>query len=427
MFEQGRYGPQTQTALHGQHFVSSPQRRAVTMRSFDEDDHVDNSLVWAPVLGKNMPRDCNASSGAALSRRGFVGAAAAAVTALGAQSAEAKKRSHKGSAEPEAPKAAPSPATTPSLAAKPPEGFVPMSSPGLVVKVSKSNTLQPNQLWPTEQAARVMLARVMTELTGESDLGKAFARFVHPGDKVAVKLNGIGAQKGATMGTNKELVLEVVKGLLAAGIPASDVWVFEQYPSFLAGTRVRDSVLPAGVKTYTHNNEDATMSEIRVAGIGTKFVRQLLEATAVINMGLIKDHSICGYTGALKNMTHGCVINPHGFHAHGASPQIALLYAQDAIKSRVRLHITDGYKVIYNGGPLDKDKNARVPHEAVYASTDPVALDVVGWQVVDKWRKDKNLPTLEQAKREPTYIRIASELGLGIADLNRIRLREAKA
>ncbi|MCL2822791.1 MAG: hypothetical protein FWD57_02255, partial [Polyangiaceae bacterium] len=145
----------------------------------------------------------------------------------------------------------------PSLAAKRPDGFLPMAAPGLIVKASKSNTLQPNQLWPTDEAAKVLLERSMTELTGKSTIGEAFGRFVHPKDKVAIKLNGIGAQTGATMGTNKELVLEIVRGVLEAGVPPENLWIFEQFPSFLLGTRINDRVLPDGVKSYTHNNTDA--------------------------------------------------------------------------------------------------------------------------------------------------------------------------
>lgn len=316
------------------------------------------------------------------------------------------------------------------LGVRPPAGFVPLSMPGRIVKVSRSNTLQPNGLWPTEESAKLMLERVMSELTGTSDMGKAFGKFVHKDDKVAIKPNGIAGKDGATMASNKELVLEIVKGVMAAGVPASNIVIYEQYPKFMAGTRIAsracvlDPAFPAGITAVVHENKDATMSEISVCGIGTKFVRPLTEATAVINVGLIKDHSICGYTGCLKNITHGSTVNPHAFHEHTASPQIAELYAQDVVKSRVRLHIVDGYKIIYDGGPLDTKKQCRVPHEAVYASTDPVALDVIGWQVVEKWRKEKNLPTLKLASREPSYIRIAGELGLGVYDQNKIRMRE---
>jgi uncharacterized protein (DUF362 family) len=348
------------------------------------------------------------------SRRQLVGAAAA-TAAWGVASRAAAQAPAASADKKEDP---------PSLAAKRPDGFQPMTAPGLIVKVSKSNTLQPNLLWPTEEAAKVMLERAMTELTGRNTLGEAFGRFVDPRDKVAVKVNGIGAQKGATMGTNKELILEIVRGVLAAGVKPENLWVFEQYPSFLAGTRIKDDVLPEGVKSYTHNNTDAGTGQVRVHAIRTRFARQLVEATAVINVALIKDHSLCGYTGALKNMTHGVTLNPHEFHANLMDPQIPLLYAQDVIRSRVRLQVTDGYKVIYNGGPLDRDPRARVPHEAVYVSTDPVAMDRIGWQIVDKWRVDRGLPTLEKSKRLPTYIERAADMGLGVADLNRIRMKE---
>jgi uncharacterized protein (DUF362 family) len=347
---------------------------------------------------------------ASLSRRTFLGAAALTGAALlGADRALA----------------APS-----GLAAKPPAGFVPLSIPGKVAKVSKSNVMQANGLWPTEGAAKLMLERVMTELTGKGDLGEAFAKFVHKDDVVAIKPNGIAGQKGATMATNRELILEVVRGVMAAGVPAKNIIIFEQYPSFLAGTRIwdkqkgADPALPAGITTKIHENEDATMSELSVMGIPTKFVTPFTSATAVINLGLIKDHSICGFTGCLKNITHGATINPHAFHQHNASPQIAELYAQDVVRSRVRLHIVDGFKLIYDEGPLDKNKKRRVLHEAVYATTDPVAMDTLGWGIIEQWRKDNGLPTLKDAGREPTYIRIASELGLGVFDKNRISLRE---
>jgi uncharacterized protein (DUF362 family) len=355
-----------------------------------------------------MPRDREDST---LSRRTFLASGAAgAVAATSATRALAGERASSDAAV--------------SLAAAPPAGFVPMAAPGKIVKVSKSDTLMPNGLFPKADAAQAMLERAMTELTGETDIAKAMGRFIHKDDKVAIKMNGIAGQVGGTMATNKELILPIVAAVIAAGVPPSNIVVYEQYNSFFNGTRVNQKNLPAGVQTAVHTNKDATMPEIRVLGIRTKFVRQLTEATAVIDVAMIKDHSICGYTGCLKNITHGSTINPHDFHAHNASPQIAALYAQDIVKSRVRLHIIDGFKLIYEGGPLDKYPERRVPHEAVYATTDPVAMDTIGWMEVEKWRKEKRLPTLAKAGREPTYIRVASELGLGIADKDQIRMRE---
>ena len=314
--------------------------------------------------------------------------------------------------------------------AKPPAGFTPLSMPGKVVKVTKGNDfaslMQPNQLWPLADPARQMLERALTEFTGAPNAVEAMKRFIHKDDIVAIKVNGIAGQKGATMAVNAELIGPVVEAVLGVGVPPDKVTVFEQYPSYLMGTRIlaKGHELPKGVKTGFHGNQDATMPETVVyAPVKTRFVRYVTDATAIIDMTMMKDHSICGFTGALKNMTHGQIVNPQDHHTQHANPQIALLYNHPILMSRVRLHIVDAYKIIYDGGPLDKNPERRIPHGAVYASTDPVALDTVGWDVIAEARKAHDFPTLERVGREPAYIRTAADLGVGIHDKNRIQLR----
>ncbi len=351
-----------------------------------------------------------------VSRRTFMGGAAAGAAVVATTVAAGNA-----SAGPKDAAAAP---TASSYAAAPPPGFHPMSAPGRIVKVSRAGSLQANGLYPKPDAAKAMLEKAMLELTGAKTLGEAFAKFVHKDDKVAVKLNGIAKQK--KFGTNKELVDVILQGILDSGVPAANLVVYEQYGSFLAGTRVDQSNVPAGVRCMVHGNKDMATADIPFldgkAKIQTKFARPLIEATAVINVSLIKDHAICGYTGCLKNMTHGSINVPHEHHAHHASPQIAKLYAHEAIKSRVRLHITDGYKVMYDRGPVDPI--AFVSHEAVYVTTDPVAMDTYGWELVDKIRVEKGLKPLKESGREPGYIAAAADLGLGIHDRSKIVVKE---
>ena len=317
-----------------------------------------------------------------------------------------------------------------TLIAKPPKGFSPMAVPGKVVKVSAKedfkSIMQPNQLWPKADVAKRLLEKAMMEFTGAANLADSLKKFIHKDDVVAIKPNGIAGQKGHTQATNFEVILPLVEGLLAMGIPAEKITVYEQFPGFLMGTRVnvRDWKLPEGVLTGTHNNRNHPMKDIRIyQGIPTKYCKYFLDATAVIDVTMIKDHSICGYTGTLKNITHGNIDNPHDHHAHNASPQIAMLYNHPIVTSRVRLHITDAFKMTYDKGPLDKDPKTRIAHGAVYVATDPVAMDTIGWQVVEKERKERGLKTLAQSKREPRYIKTASELGLGVHDINQIRLQ----
>jgi uncharacterized protein (DUF362 family) len=313
--------------------------------------------------------------------------------------------------------------TPANLAAQPPDGFVPLSAPGRVVKVTKSGCLEANGIFPKPDDAKEMLRRALEELTGKADLAEAAKLFVHPDDKVCVKVNGIALQN---MATNKELVLPMLEAMIASGVPAKNITVLEQYPGFMQGTRITAKSVPAGVGVVWHVNNDATMDWRDIPGTQrhTKFVRVLTESTALINFALIKDHSICGYTGALKNMTHGCSVNPQDFHDHHASPQIAILSAQDILRTRLRLCISDGFKLMAHGGPLYKHPEYVIPHEAVYVSTDPVALDTIGWAAVEKARAGFHLKSLTDEGRAPAYIQAAGDLGVGVADATKIVVRE---
>ena len=311
----------------------------------------------------------------------------------------------------------------PDLAARAPAGFVPVAAPGRVVKVQEAGCLVAHGLFPKPADAKEMLRRSLEELTGKADLVEAAGAFVHPDDKVCVKVNGIALQN---MATNKELVLPFLEAMIGAGVPPAHITVLEQYPGFMQGTRITAKSVPAGVSVVWHSNNDATMDWRDVPGTRrhTKFVRALTESTALVNFALIKDHSICGFTGALKNMTHGCSVNPQDFHDHHASPQIAILSAQDVLRSRLRLCVFDGFKLMAHGGPLYKHPEYVVPHESVYVGTDPVAMDAIGWDVVEKARAHFGLKSLTDEGRAPAYILAAADLGVGVADRQKIVLKE---
>jgi hypothetical protein len=311
-----------------------------------------------------------------------------------------------------------------------PSGFSPLSAPGKITKVQAkgdfASFMQPNQLWPQPEVAKRLLEKSLMEFTGAPNLAESLKRFIHKDDIVAVKVNGIAGQTGHTQATNFEVILPLVEGLIALGVPAEKISVYEQFPNFLAGTRVnvRNWKLPAGVKVGTHNNLDHPMPDIQVwNGVKTRYCRFFTDATAVIDVSMIKDHSICGYTGTMKNITHGNINNPHDHHQHQASPQIAMLYNHPIVTSRVRLHITDAFKITYDKGPLDKDPKTRVPHGAIYVATDPVAMDTYGWKVIEDERKARGVKSLKDVGREPRYIQTAADFGLGVGDLNNIKVQ----
>ena len=341
-----------------------------------------------------------------MDRRAFLGgvaATAAAATVL-----------HEGLARADAPLA--------GMAAVPPAGFSPMSAPGVVVRVKKAGSLEANGLFPKPEDAKAMLTRALQELSGKSSLVEAVRAFIHPQDRVCVKVNGIALQN---MASNKELVLPFVQAMVDAGVAPANITLLDQYPGFFQATRIKPKDVPAGVGISWHSNNDATMEWRPVAnGRRCKFVRVLTEATALVNFSLVKDHSCHGFTGAMKNMTHGCNINPQDFHDRHGSPQIAILAAQDVLRSRLRLCILDGFKLMAHGGPLWKQPQYVIPHESVYAATDPVAVDSIGWDEVEKARATFGLKTLKDEGREPAYIAAAESLGVGVSDRKKITLRD---
>ena len=317
-----------------------------------------------------------------------------------------------------------------AFVARRPAGFVPLSVPGRVVRVSAkgdfASIMQKNELWPRPDVARRLLEKAMMELTGQGNLVAAMRKFIHPGDIVAIKPNGIAGKDNYAMAVNFELILPVVEAILRIGVPPKRITVYEQTTAFLQGCRVNVGQwrLPDGVRTAAHGGIQVRMPKVAIySGIQTAFASPFTDATAVIDMTMIKDHSITGYTGALKNITHGTISNPHEHHANQGSPQIAVLYNHPIVTSRVRLHIVDAFKYMATGGPLDRGPSYRLAHGAVYVATDPVAMDRVGLELVEQERKRQGVPSLQALGRQPRYIRVAGELGLGIGDLSAIRLR----
>src|SRR5580658_3082854 len=122
-------------------------------------------------------------------------------------------------------------ADMPGLAAQPPPGFSPWSAPGRVVRVKKSGCLEANGIYPKPDDAKAMLDRALQELTGKSDVVEAVKLFVHPQDKVCVKVNGIALQN---MTTNKELVLPFVEAMIAAGVQPANITLLEAYSGWMS-------------------------------------------------------------------------------------------------------------------------------------------------------------------------------------------------
>ena len=137
-----------------------------------------------------------------------------------------------------------------------------------------------------------------------------------------------------------------------------------------------------------------------------------------INLPVLKDHSIAGLSGGLKNM-FGAINNPNKYHADNCNPYAAHVSSLEPIRSKNKLTIIDAVKVQYNMGP-GYDSRYLDSYGGLIISSDPVAADRIGLEILEHIRGRHNQPTLEVAGRPVKYLKEAEEIGLGTADPKKI-------
>ena len=262
------------------------------------------------------------------------------------------------------------------------------------------------------------LAGAVARATGESSPVDGLRRLFEPGDVVGIKVNCLG---GVGVSTRPEVAHELARWLQAAGVPADRILIWDRTDRELraAGYTLSDG---PGVRVRgTGGDWDRRLTEWGPSA--SQFARVMVnDLTAVISLGRLKDHGLAGVTLSLKNW-YGVVNNPNKLHAEGCAPYVPHLVAHPLIREKLRLSLVDGSTGQCHGGP-GRAANWDWPFHGFLASTDPVALDTVGWQLLEAQRKRVGLPTLAAEERAPRYIAGAAKLGLGVDDPARIEIAE---
>lgn len=130
----------------------------------------------------------------------------------------------------------------------------------------------------------------------------------------------------------------------------------------------------------------------------------------IITIPVLKDHRSGGVTLALKNLSHGMNNNVSRSHlggtAHGGkigrelpngpnqcNTFIPTAVAQAKLRQKAALHIMDGLIGVYEGGPGCWNKTwGTWRHKGLFFATDPVAMDHVGWDIIDAKRLAEGWP-----------------------------------
>jgi len=286
---------------------------------------------------------------------------------------------------------------------------------------------------------RRMVDNLVIAATGKPDRASAWASLVKPKDYVGIK---VAASGRAVSGTHPEVVNAIAAGLIEAGVPASNIIVWDRSredllaAGFKAGGPLyqlrwidptdgydRKSLLTAPVigKLIWGDSGFGDKTGMRMEDVLTTgeqlsnksyFAKVLSkEVTKVINVPSLSDSSHTGCNGALANMTLPNLDNWRRFirpPSYG-DPFLAEIYADEMIRKKVVFTILDGLILQYAGGP-SPNPGFTVDHLTLFASFDPVAIDATAVTLLNENRHPSKLPSITEMTR---WLESASSIGLG--------------
>ncbi len=256
-----------------------------------------------------------------------------------------------------------------------------------------------------------MVASGMRAFTGASSEAAAWKKLFKPADVVGIKINGLFRVNAST---HPEVVASIIAGLKLAGVKEENIIVWDRNDRELTQAGFVINRTGEGVACYGTEGEYEPEPTSKGSFNG-KLSRILTEKiTALINVPILKDHSISGVTCAMKNH-YGSHHNPSAHHGNNCDPFLAELNSIPAIKDKTRLIVTDALKPIAQGGP---GYNAQYAweHRSILISADPVTMDYQGWQIIEEQRKVFGLKPFAESGRPTKFIETAASLGLGTND-----------
>lgn len=325
--------------------------------------------------------------------------------------------------------------------------------PGKVVSVHSERCIDVQSQKADLETVRKMIDSGMTTLTGERNAVDAWRHFFVPADVVGIKVNCSGAPR---VRSAPEVVAEIVRNLLQTGIKADNIYVYERFPDQLesvnygsyfaqkvnifAAEQSRGSIRNYDPRVYCEVNffgEEDTRSNL-IHLVSERF-------TKIINVPNMKDHGAAGVTGCLKNIAYGNFSNVARSHSNektNTKTFIGTLASIEPLRSRTVLHIMDGLKGVWHGGPFAYNPKWSFFPKKMMFGTDPVAMDRLLIDIIEAKRKAENAisvwdrsrdhlvrnrsedPNQNPFIREPGHIEYAGSLGLGVYDKAKIKLQE---
>lgn len=331
------------------------------------------------------------------------------------------------------------------------ENSMPGKYPAKVVQVNHDNCTSENKI--IYQAAYDMVEKGMLTLTGEKNIKDAWLKFVSPKERIGLKVNPVA---GPQLSTSVEVTKAIVSQLETAGVPRSNIIIWDRREEQLfeagfnhenfPGIKIIGTERPENGSMYDENGklhslkmidttwyywancedkyDSATIPYMVNEGKYSYFTKIVTEMVdKIINVPILKNAG-SSVTLCLKNLAYGSVTNTGRLHKQLWAETCAEVNAFPPLRDKVVLNIVDGIKGCFNGGP-GANPQFFCEYKTILIGTDPVAVDRVGYDIVINERIKRGVQKEDNA-RGRIFMDLAQNLGLGIADSEKISLTEVK-
>ena len=227
--------------------------------------------------------------------------------------------------------------------------------------------------------------------------------FVKPGERVAIKPNcAWDRTPEQAANTDPKLIGELVRQCLSAGAVSVTVLDNSCHDPGRAFTRsgIEKAGRDAGAEIAHQRNTGTVRVDLGGTTLGPwEVLKPITEADRVINVPVVKHHSLSRATLGMKNWFGAVVGRRSNLHQ-----RIAQVCAELGEAFRPTLTIVDATRILTGGGPTGGSLALVNPADCIAVATDPVAADAWGASLLDLG--PEQLP----------HIAIAARLGLGTAD-----------
>ncbi|MCX6581422.1 MAG: DUF362 domain-containing protein [Candidatus Aminicenantes bacterium] len=286
-----------------------------------------------------------------------------------------------------------------------------------IVALARSTRLQRVNHQVDKAAAAEYLSRALVRVAGAPSPTAAWQSLFSAGETVGIKLSCL---PGPPLSSSKGIVMAIVDGLLWAGIKETNIYIWDRSGRELDNAGFKPSNAGINIVGTDYYANGGYSPNIEISGsVGTCFSKIMETVDALICVPVLKDHDLAGVSIGMKNF-YGAIHNPNKFHGNRCDPYVADLCNHPLIKNKWRLTVCDASRVQVHNGPAFSPRYAW-EYGGLLVGRDPVALDYVGWQIIEERRKELGLKSLAQENREPTYIMSAAKLKLGTFDMKFIR------